>query len=357
MDEHVAGISKRIDRLAGNIYRSSAAMSTPSVLPLRRPQTRLGKTTGGLLYLGADGGGTRTTVWVSSGEGRVLGRATAGPSNPVKVGLASAEREILAAARQALAQAGGGELQAVCLGLAGADRPEISKPLAAWLWEHLPAQFHLITTDAAIALEAALSGRSRAAGPGIAVIAGTGSIACARDARGRILRCGGWGAVFGDEGSGYDLGRKAARAALHDFDGRGPRTRVGEAITRALRLKSIIELPGRIASPGEIAALAPVIIKTARAGDAVARQLVDDAGRDLAELALALVPRLGSKNEAPRVVCAGGLFRASAALRRSFARRVKDLVPGARISVLRREPVEGALALARRAPGFTLETE
>ena len=349
MHEHVAGIPKRTDRLAGNLYRSRAALSTPSVLPMRRPPTRLRKAKGNWLYLGVDGGGTRTTVWVSDAKGRVLGRGAAGPSNPVKVGVASAKREILAAARQALAQAGSSALHAVCLGLAGADRPEISGPLAAWLRKHFPAQFHLVTTDAAIALEAALGEDFRAQEPGIVVIAGTGSIACARDARGRILRCGGWGAVFGDEGSGYDLARNALRAALRAFDGRGAHTRLGEALARALRLKSIIQMPGRNAFLEEIAALAPVVIKIARSGDVVARNLVDDAGRNLAELALALILRVDPKNEPPRIVCAGGLFRASAALRRSFARHLKKAVPGARISLLRREPVEGALALARGA--------
>jgi glucosamine kinase len=311
--------------------------------------TKPGKAPAKLLYLGVDGGGTRTTVWVSDREGRVLGRATAGPSNPVKVGLPSAEREILLAARRALAQAGRGALQSVCVGLAGADRPEISQPLAAWLRKHLPARFHLVTTDAAIALETAIGGDTGAEAPGIVVIAGTGSIACARDARGQMLRSGGWGAIFGDEGSGYDLARNAVRAALCAFDGRGPRTKLSGALTRRLGLKSIIELPGMNASSQEIAALAPVVIKTARSGDAVARQLVEDAGRDLAALALALVTRLGPRKQSLRVVCAGGLFQASAALRESFARHLRENVSDARISMLRREPVEGALALARRA--------
>lgn len=300
-----------------------------------------------ILYLGADGGGTQTTVWVSDSQGRVLGRGTAGPSNPVKVGLASAEREILLAGRRALAQAGRGALRAACLGLAGADRPEISQPLEAWLRKHLPARLHLVTTDAAIALEAAVGADSGA--PGIVVIAGTGSIACARNAPGEILRCGGWGAVFGDEGSGYDLSRNAVRAALRAFDGRGPATKLGKALTRMLGLRSIIELPGLNAPSQQIAALAPAVIKTARAGDVVARQLVEDAGRDLADLALALVPRLGRGKKPLRVVCAGGLFQASVALRRSFAHHLREHVPAAHISMLRREPVEGALALARRA--------
>jgi glucosamine kinase len=240
-------------------------------------------------------------------------------------------------------------LQAVCLGLAGADRPEISRPLTAWLRKHLPAQFHLVTTDAAIALEAARGEDTRVEAPCIVAIAGTGSIACARDASGKMLRCGGWGAVFGDEGSGYDLARNAVRAALSELDGRGPRTRLGTAIARMLGRKSIVELPGLNAPPEEIAALAPVVINAAHAGDAVARQLVDDAARDLAELVLPLVPRLGARKDSLRVVCAGGLFQASASLRRSFARHLRKRIPDARISLLCRLPVEGALTLARRA--------
>jgi len=268
------------------------------------------------------------------------------------VGLPSAEREILSAVRQALAHAGRGVLHAVCLGLAGADRPAIFRPFTAWLRKHLPAKFHILTTDAAIALEAALGEGSREAALCIVVIAGTGSIACKRDATGQMLRSGGWGAVFGDEGSGYDLARKAVQAALRARDGRGPATRLAEALARTRGLRSVIEMPGLKPSPEEIAALAPVVIKAARAGDAVARQLVDNAGSDLAQLALALVPRLRSGKQSVRVVCAGGLFQASVSLRRSFARYLRENLPHARISLLRREPVEGALALARRArPG------
>jgi glucosamine kinase len=279
----------------------------------------------------------------------VLGRGTAGPSNPVKVGLAAAERAILWAARKALSQAGRGKPYAVCVGLAGADRPEVSRPLTAWLRRHLAARFHVVTTDAAIALEAAVGGDDRSQAPTIVVIAGTGSIACARDADGQIQRAGGWGAVFGDEGSGYDIARNAVRAALLAFDGRGPGTTLSKAVPHALGLNSIIELPGLNAQSPEIAALAPVVLRIARSGDTVARRLVEEAGCDLADLALALVRRLGLTNESVRVVCAGGLFQSSLALRRSFGRHLHEKVPAARISLLRREPVEGALALARRA--------
>lgn len=299
-----------------------------------------------VLVLGIDGGGTRTTAWLSDGRRRVLGRGAAGPANPIVVGLAAARREILAAATRALDGLRAprrSRLSAVCLGLAGADRPEVSRPIMAWLRKRLPADSHLVTTDAVLALEIAVG-----AGPGIVVIAGTGSIACARDAQGQPLRAGGWGSVLDDAGSGYDLGRQAVRAALRALDGRGPKTSLGSAIARKLRLDGITEIVALRLEPPGMASLAPLVIKAASRGDAVARQLVDEAGKHLAELALALIHRIGLRRKRLPVVCAGGLFRSSPALRRSFAWHLHRLAPRVQIRLLRREPVAGAVTLALR---------
>jgi glucosamine kinase len=299
-----------------------------------------------VLVLGIDGGGTRTTAWLLDGRRRILGRGAAGPANPIVVGLAAAQREILAAATRALdglRAARRSRLSAVCLGLAGADRSEVSRPIAAWLRKRVPADFHLVTTDVVLALEIAVG-----AGPGIVVIAGTGSIACARDAQGQLLRAGGWGSALDDAGSGYDLGRQAVRAALRALDGRGPKTSLGSAIARELGLDDITEIVTLRLEPPRLASLAPLVIKAASRGDAVARHLVDEAGKDLAELALALIHRVWSRRKRLPVVCAGGLFRSSPALRRSFARHLRRQAPGVRIRLLRRKPVEAALALALR---------
>jgi N-acetylglucosamine kinase-like BadF-type ATPase len=295
----------------------------------------------GVLYLGVEGGGTRTTAWVCDERRRVLGRATAGAANPVKVGSAAAKREILAAADRALAAAGGSNLEAVCLGLAGADRAEISNPLLRWLRKRLPAAFHLVTTDAVIALEAA---RGRL--PCIVLIAGTGSIACGRDADENVVRAGGWGSTFGDAGSGFDLGRQSVGAALRAVDGLGDPTSLLKTLPRALGLRDVREIVGLQLAPTDIAALAPVVIRSARAGDAVAHEILDDAGGELANLALALIRRLGLEDRPVSVVCAGGLLLSSAEMRRIVTRHVKAQVPQARCSRLRRQPVEGALALA-----------
>ena len=313
------------------------------------------------LFLGIDGGGSRTQVCLGDERGRILAKAEAGPSNPTKVGMEGAKKEISRAARAVLqkfskpaagqgsqlARKGEGRrrhkplLVAVCAGVAGVDRAVLSRPLLAWLRKAIPARHHLLVVDAAIALHAALGSAT-----GMIVVAGTGSIAYARDQRGKILRAGGWGAAFDDPGSGYDLGRKAIAAALRDFDGRGEHTVLTSRICRALKLSAITQIPLQKFDPHQVAALFPVVSEAASQGDRVARRICAQGACDLAQLALALGKRLGRRGIVP-VVCSGGVFRCSPMLQRSFARYVRRRMPNARVRLLEREPVEGALAMAR----------
>jgi N-acetylmuramic acid 6-phosphate etherase len=309
-------------------------------------------------FLGIDGGGTRTTAWLADETGKVLGRATAGPSNPLKVGFDACHQEILRAARQAMRVAPGfsparaalkgsaTKLQAVVLGLAGTDRPPIHEKLLAWLRKAIPARKHLLTSDAAIALRAAIGDS-----PGIIVISGTGSIAFAKDERGEVLRSGGWGTLYDDAGSGYDLGRRAIVAALQDQDGRGQHTQLLARISKTLELKDISEVVLRPLEPHSIAALFPLVIEAAESLDLVAERLCAQAGRDLADLALALVRRLEWTRRIVPVVCAGGVFRSSAVIRHSFSAALRRGAPLGRVMLLQAEPVEGALALARELGG------
>jgi len=318
-------------------------------------------------FLGIDGGGTRTTAWLVDEAGRVVARAAAGPSNPLKVGFAAAQRELLRAARAALAPVNrsrsrgisrqrkptarrtlsaaarnDGGLDAVAAGLAGVDRPQVHRPLLAWLRRAIPARHHLLTVDAALALRAALGGA-----PGIIVIAGTGSIAYGQDGRGRILRAGGWGIPFDDLGSGYDLGRKAVGAALQDYDGRGPHTLLTRRICRALGLQNITQVVMKPLPQERIAALSPLVLDAARRGDDAARILCYQAGMDLADLVLSLIRQFGWSKHRFRVFCSGGIFKSSEIIGATFKSYIRSAAPRAEVNLLRREPVEGALELAR----------
>jgi glucosamine kinase len=295
--------------------------------------------------LGIDGGGTRTTVCLADDRLSVLSRVQAGPSNPIKVGVPAAQRELGRAFRRAFheAHARPAELLAVCAGLAGGGGDMVQRRMMSWLRREFPARAHMITTDAAITLAAALGEKE-----GAIVIAGTGSIAYGRDQHGHAFRVGGWGSLYDDAGSGYDMGRKAIAAALRAYDGRGRPTHLIESLCRELRMAKIIDVIAKPLTVQQIAALFPLVQQEARAGDAVARSLCREAAADLAELALTMVRRLGRQRLPVRVICSGGVFQSSPLIRRAFAVRVHQSSPGARISLLRREPVEGALLLARQ---------
>jgi N-acetylglucosamine kinase-like BadF-type ATPase len=297
-----------------------------------------------LYFMGIDGGGSRTTACVGDESGRILSQETRGPSNPCKVGLVTAQRHLFAAARGALRKSGLRQqpLDGICAGIAGVDRPFTRRKFGVGLRRAIPAHNYLVVTDGIVALQAAV-GESA----GVIVISGTGSIAYARNEDGRILRCGGWGTIFDDAGSGYDIGRKAIEAALRGFDGRGSQTRLEVDLCRVMKIRSITEVVGMALPPDRIAALFPVVESLARDGDVVARKLCQDAGRELAELALALLKRMEALNQSSRVVCAGGVIKSSAGVRRSFAKHVHQDAPRTRITVLRRDAVEGALELAK----------
>jgi len=312
------------------------------------------------LFLGIDGGGTRTTAWLADERGRVLARAIAGPSNPLKVGFEACEREILRAAKAAVAalyerrkktavidrRYKMPRIEAVVVGLAGVDRPPVHAQVLRWLRKSIPARAYLLTSDAAIALHAAIGNA-----PGIIVISGTGSIAYARDQSGNVLRSGGWGTAFDDAGSGFELGRRAIVAALHDYDGRGRRTLLGKEICRVLRLRDITQIILKPLTTLDIAALFPVVLEAARRRDLVAKCLLDLAANDLAILARALVDRLGWRRRAFNVVSAGGVFTASGRIRKMFSWSVRSFAPRAHVILLHKQPVEGALALAREIAG------
>ena len=294
-----------------------------------------------------------------------MSRAMAGPSNPLKVGFAACEGEILRAARLALANAlvaptfrsarkGSAEnadlkvgatkakFEAVVIGLAGVDRPQVHAKVMKGIRKSINARHYLLTSDAAIALHAAI-GNS----PGIMVISGTGSIAYARDDKGNALRSGGWGTAYDDAGSGFDLGRRAIVAALRDYDGRGHRTILGARICRALHLRDITQIILKPLTPRDIAALFPVVLESARRRDPVARHMLDVAAYELSELAFALIDRMRWQNRTFPVVCAGGIFSTSPRIRRMFSMFVRNVAPRARVNLLRKEPMEGALAIAR----------
>jgi len=306
------------------------------------------------IVLGIDGGGTRTRCLAADLSGRVLGEGHGGPANALVVGRGRAVESIVQAARQALNTAGrtAEDVVAVCAGLAGAGQSrtqaELSAAIAAALG--LPAAAPVqVVSDGRVALAGALQG-----GPGVILIAGTGSIAYGLDDAGQLSRAGGWGWVLGDEGSGFTIGRQALAAALAALDGTGAPTVLGERICAAWRLAQLTDaIPRVYADPSaartEIAALVPHVAQAAAEGDAVADGILRQAGRDLANLAAALLRRMSLKQ--PLVATTGGVLEGVTAVRDELVRHLAGLMPAARVVESAGTPASGAVLMARRMLG------
>lgn len=297
--------------------------------------------------LGIDAGGTSTRCVAVDTSGRVLGRATAGPGNFLAVGPERAGESIRDAVNGALAQAGlqGRGAAMGCIGIAGSTNPEERALLERLLSQLGAASRWIIDVDAAIALAAGTFGE-----PGVVVIAGTGSIAFGISSDGRRARAGGWGYLLGDEGSAFDIGRRALVAALRSADGRGPHTLLEAFLMAELHLPEITDVVGPVYR-GEldragVAALAPVVIATAAQGDPVAGEILQNAGAELALAAVAVIRELGMEAGPTPVALSGGLFLAGEVVLNAVRSKLSRDAPNARVVFPRIQPVEAAALLA-----------
>ncbi|HET8913211.1 MAG TPA: BadF/BadG/BcrA/BcrD ATPase family protein [Ktedonobacteraceae bacterium] len=255
-------------------------------------------------YLAVDGGGTKTLAIIVDAQGQVCGQGTAGGANAASIGQQKALNNIKLAVEAAIQDSDSQlSLQAAWFGLAGVDRDHEVQTLMP----HLQPLAHSvrITNDA----ELALGGLDEAIG--IALIAGTGSIALGIDPDGKHARAGGWGHAIGDEGSGFDIGRQGLQAATQAADGRGEPTLLLQNILRYWKLDKPEDIIGRVypsEDKAEIARLSVVVFQTAREGDQRANQILEKAAQELARAVLAVYKQLDFPNDTLPLALAGGLL-------------------------------------------------
>jgi glucosamine kinase len=298
-------------------------------------------------YLGIDGGGTKTTCAVGD-DVHLLATAVSGPSNIVRVGESQARESLLQAVQRACAAAGitPHHVAATCVGGSGAAHPELAAIVRDCLSEILSSPIDVVG-DMQIALQAAFD-----TGPGVIVIAGTGSIAYGRDQQGGTLRAGGWGFAIGDEGSAHWIGRSAVNLLLRSSDRTDgiAQTPLAKALFKAWGVASLSDLARAANSvpPPDFAALSPAVFAST---DDVAAQVLTAAGRELSAIALVVIGRLFAKDHrgAVPVAMTGGVFRHAPRVREVFYNELRRLEPRAQVNTQVVDPVEGALRMARRA--------
>jgi len=298
------------------------------------------------IFVGIDGGGSKTSCVIGD-EKSVLGVGTGAGSNVVRAGEHRARESLGAAIRQACAAANvsPARIEKTCLGIAGGARPEIAEVVRRLLSEFVSGEIEVVG-DMVIAMESAFG-----SGPGVIVIAGTGSIAYGRNSKGEIARAGGWGFAISDEGSGHWIGRSAVAASMRLYDETGAENMsLLASIMKSwgVTTREQMVVAANATPPPDFAALLPAILFAANAGDATARAVLTRAGAELAALAKIVIGRLFGDAESVPVAVSGGVFLNCELVRRVFY----DRLPGERPQVLPNatpvDPAKGALELARK---------
>ncbi|SFU45027.1 N-acetylglucosamine kinase [Alicyclobacillus macrosporangiidus] len=259
------------------------------------------------IYAGVDGGGTKTQLMMVDADSAQGVTLSGPPANPNTVGWQRAVETVLELLQTGLRemQAAPKDLVAICAGMAGVDRPNDREQWSLALRDGFPSAAIEVVNDALPVLSAGTEGRS-----GVALIAGTGSIAVGEDEDGRIARAGGFGYLLGDEGSGFAIGQRGLTAAIQSCEGRGPSTQLWEAAQEAFGVSHPADLIPRVyRSPHPVSVIASFskwVLQCAPADD-VARAIIYDAIRDLSAMVDAVFAQLADRI-APNVVVSGGVL-------------------------------------------------
>jgi glucosamine kinase len=298
------------------------------------------------LVVGVDGGASKTRVIVADGAGTELATVT-GPASAVKPGQAEHSADVVATlVREALVACNmkGETASALCVGIAGVGRDAEYSAFEDALSKRSLADELVVLPDAVIALNDAFGDDA-----GIVLIAGTGSMAYGRGPSQKMARCGGWGPVCGDEGSGAWIGRRALSVISASADGREPETGLLPAILTYLELESPDELIPWAASatPRDFAQLAGAVMTVAATGDLRANSLCTLATEELVIHVRTLARQLFTDERAAvPVALAGGMFNQGSWLKRLVEMRLKSAIPGMVLHTADVVPARGAVRTA-----------
>src|SRR5690625_4043298 len=261
--------------------------------------------------IGIDGGGTKTKGLLADENGNVVASAVTGPSNPnvvKKNDLTNVFRDLFSSLKQ---KQEGFEKHTVSLyaGISGAGNKDNEEIIQGILEKHFPEQTAIkVEVDAVNALYAGTYGE-----PGIVQISGTGSITYGKNVRETVARVGGWGYLFGDEGSGYDIGRRAVTAALKAFDGRGPETILLHMLYAHFQVdkpQALIRQVYTSPSPkNKISPLAQIVFRAYKQNDGIAKEIINQTANELTLNITTLYKQLFQPGEKTTIVLSGGIFQ------------------------------------------------
>jgi glucosamine kinase len=298
-------------------------------------------------FIALDAGGTNTRCWVAH-DTQVLGTAETGTIKLMNVGENLAGERLKLVIERAAGQAGVdlADVQRVCLGLAGVSAPSTREWAETTLRTLTPGEI-IVSGDEAIALDAAFGD-----GPGVLVIAGTGSHVVGRCTDNSHVSAGGWGPLLGDEGSGTWIGLEAIRAGLKAYD-RGAKTTVLREIQLRWELSDLGELVGmanRKPRP-DFAELTGVVATCAALGDQLAASVLRHAGEELALQVQLVLTKMAAAHPGDEclvdVAFTGSILARIPEVFNAFTDALRTELPDLHVRSQAVEPLEGALWRAR----------
>lgn len=313
----------------------------------------------GELILAVDTGGTKTAAWlveaIDADSHHLLGQARTSAGNPNSVGFERATQAIHEAcnAVRNLANCGERRIARAVMSIAGAANRDMARRFSDWACAAGVADRVAIVSDVLPILAAGTPDCC-----GVALIAGTGSSAFGRAADGRSKRCGGWGYLLGDEGSGYAIGRAALQHSLRAIEEKS-RDALADKVITSLGVNTVTELTRAIYGNGDprhtVAGLCRLVSKLADEGDAVAQQIFAVAAVDLAELAVRTAVAVDLLDSGFDLAISGGVLINSELLQQLLQAELTKRGLHCAMNVVA-EPLAGCVRLAAAKHADTLVT-
>lgn len=299
------------------------------------------------LFLGIDGGGTKTHAVLLNEQGKLIGEGFSGASNPLRVGIERAVGNIFKASEHACdaANRSRSDIAAIACGLAGVRREDIRQSIRQRIFETFRLKTVEVFTDAEIALYGVNSGKAA-----LVIIAGTGSICLGRNDKGERAFAGGWGPLAGDEGGGAGIARRALQAVAKASDERGIPTRLSHHAAEYFRASTPEDVVVAIYSPqtdnAKIAGFARFVVESAKENDKISIELLKEAGFELGLAAYAVIKRLNLQKKKFPIGYVGSIFKAGGLITESLLETVHKIAPKAYLTEPKLFPARAAAKMA-----------
>ncbi|MBZ9569325.1 hypothetical protein KJA16_00190 [Patescibacteria group bacterium] len=301
---------------------------------------------GGGYVIGVDGGGTKTIAALANLKGKILKLAKTGPSNLRNVGIKKAAENIALAIKKVLPKKG--KILSTFIALAAVEeeykfkKERIKKEILKEKGVSKISKGKIeIGSDQVIAFRAGTDDKD-----GVVLISGTGCVA--RGWKGnKEAKVSGWG-WLDDEGSGFWAGQRGFQAVLKELDGRGPKTKITKLIFKEWKLKNKEDLLKKVYSKNsirQVSCISRIVDKAAEEGDKIAKSIMKEAGKQLAQATISVIKKLNFKNQKFPLVLVGRMFRSKVVLKKVKS-QVKKIAPRVKFIRPKKEPVLGAVKLA-----------